>query len=352
MRLLLLALGLFPLAVGAPAPTSSAPTSAVPALTAPRSDDDAPAATAAEAPAAFSDERAAFAVRVRSLTIPYRVMALFVMPNDSLRLHATAPGAPAGAVRTISTAARFSMTARRGLVRPTGPRTWQWTAPSAPGLYPLTVTDATSGDAIRLNVFVLTPYDHRQRRLDGYRIGHYRRKPLRDNPVYERPPGFVRLTAANRDVRVAPHFTLGQFACKQTDAYPQYLLLREQLLLKLEAILQSVNAHGHAVRTLHVMSGYRTPYYNRSIGNQTDYSRHLYGGAADIFVDADGDAHMDDLNDDGAVTRADARLLADLVEAAHDGAPQPITGGMGIYGPAPHRGPFVHVDARGYRARW
>jgi uncharacterized protein YcbK (DUF882 family) len=131
------------------------------------------------------------------------------------------------------------------------------------------------------------------------------------------------------------------------------LLLREELLLKLEALLQAVNKRGVAVNTLHVMSGFRTPHYNRAIGNQTDYSRHLYGGAADVFVDADGDGTMDDVTGDGTTTRADARWLANLVESLQDGADMPpVIGGLGVYGPAPHRGPFVHVDARGYRARW
>lgn len=298
--------------------------------------------------AAFSDERAGFSVQVGDLDIPYRVMALFVMPNERLALNATT-----SVFSTVSTGARFSMTAERGRLDASGPRAWQWTAPETPGLYPLTITDAARGERIRLNVFVLMPYDARQQRIGEYRIGHYRRKPLRDNPIYERPRGFVKLTEANRDVRVAPHFTLGQFACKQTDDFPQYLLLREELLLKLEAVLQTVNARGHAVPTLHVMSGFRTPHYNRSIGNQTDYSRHLYGGAADIFVDADGDEHMDDLNGDGHVTRADAEVLANIVDGLQrDADAAPEVGGLGVYGPAPHRGPFVHVDARGDRARW
>lgn len=306
-----------------------------------------PASSADDAPAPFSAERATFSVDVRGLTIPYRVMGLFVMPNESLRLDAQAT------VTTISTRARFTMTAQSGLVKPAGPRTWQWTAPDTPGLYPIDITDRASGESIRLNVFVLTPYDHRQRRLDGYRIGHYRRKPLRDDPIYERPAGFIQLTETNRDIRIAPHFTLGQFACKQTDDFPQYLLVREQLLLKLEAILQAANARGYEARTLHVMSGFRTPHYNRSIGNRTDYSRHLYGGAADIFIDTDGDNRMDDLDGDGAATRDDARLLANIVESLQsDDTSSLHVGGLGIYGPAPHRGPFIHIDARGYRARW
>ncbi|NBC16040.1 MAG: hypothetical protein GVY18_01850, partial [Bacteroidetes bacterium] len=89
------------------------------------------------------------------------------------------------------------------------------------------------------------------------------------------------------------------------------------------------------------------------IGNRTKYSRHLYGGAADIFVDVDADGAMDDLNDDGRVTRADAKVLAAIVEAQSDETwYQPFLGGLGIYGPAPHRGPFIHVDVRGHRARW
>lgn len=310
-----------------------------------------PASTPSDDPAPFADGRADFAVRADDLVIPYRVMGLFVMPNERVDLEAEA-----GAFATVSAAstprARFSATTDHGRLHTTGPRTWQWTAPDAPGLYPITVTDAARGERIRLNVFVLTPYDHRQRRIGAFRIGHYRRKPLRNNPVYERPAGFIELTRANQSARVSPHFTLGQFASKQTNAFPQYLLLREELLFKLEALLQAINARGIAANTLHVMSGFRTPHYNRAIGNRTDYSRHLYGGAADVFIDRDGDAYMDDLTGDGVATRADAEVLAAIVESLQDREAPPVVGGLGIYGPAPHRGPFIHVDARGYRARW
>jgi hypothetical protein len=298
-------------------------------------------------PAPFSDERARFSVQVGDLTIPYRVMGLFVMPGERVPLNAKA-----NAFSTISTRTRFTMDAPHGVLRSTGLRAWQWTAPDTPGLYPLTITDAASNERIRLNVFVMTPYDHRARRIGAFRIGHYRRKPLRDNPIYERPKGFIQLTEANRAARVSPHFTLEQFACKQTSDYPQYLLLREELLLKLEALLQAVNERGVATHTLHVMSGFRTPHYNRAIGNRTDYSRHLYGGAADVFVDTDEDGYMDDVTGDGASNRADAEWLARRVESLQRSADAPDIGGLGVYGPAPHRGPFVHVDARGYRARW
>lgn len=61
------------------------------------------------------------------------------------------------------------------------------------------------------------------------------------------------------------------------------------------------------------MSGYRTPYYNRSIGNETRYSRHVYGDAADIYVDDDDDGIMDDLDGDGKSTLDDARTLGEVI---------------------------------------
>lgn len=62
---------------------------------------------------------------------------------------------------------------------------------------------------------------------------------------------------------------------------------------------------------------------------------------------------MDDVDGSGEVTIDDARVLHRMVEAMTD-EPwyRPFIGGLGLYGPAPHRGPFIHVDTRGYAARW
>ena len=101
------------------------------------------------------------------------------------------------------------------------------------------------------------------------------------------------------------------------------------------------------------MSGFRTPLYNGSIGNQSVYSRHLWGGAADIFLDKDGDGVMDDLNRDGHSDFADARIPFDLSERVDLGeSPGIRPGGMGTYRRNAVHGPFVHVDARGRSARW
>ncbi len=289
----------------------------------------------------FTRGEGAFSVQFGDETIRHRVMAVPVRPDTSLRLAAAA-----------DPSAGYRVDAPEGTVRAASGHRWQFSAPSTPGLYPVTVTDTTSGAAVRLQVFVLRPWDHEGRRLDGYRIGRYEQEPLGGRERYEPPAGFIEVTPENKDVPVSPNFRLEQFLCKQADGAPQFALVRTRLLRRLETVLAVLNDRGHAVPTLHVMSGYRTPYYNRAIGNTTEYSRHLYGDAADIFVDVDDDGWMDDLTGDGRATEADARYLARLVRRRPTPGDDRFEGGLGVYGPASHRGPFVHVDLRGERARW
>jgi hypothetical protein len=206
---------------------------------------------------------------------------------------------------------------------------------------------------ITLNRFETEPLSKiRNGYLNGYRIGDYPLKPLKNNPIYLRPSGFVKVTQENADVNVSPRFTLKQFICKQQTDYPHYLVLNEDLLVKLELIVDRLQTAGHQADTLHVMSGYRTPYYNKAIGNVT-YSLHQWGRAADIFVDEDGNQMMDDLNKDGRSDVRDAIVLRDLVEKLF-AEPQHkhLAGGVGLYDSTSAHGPFVHVDARGYPARW
>jgi hypothetical protein len=114
-----------------------------------------------------------------------------------------------------------------------------------------------------------------------------------------------------------------------------------------------VNRRGIDVPRLTVMSAFRTPAYHRSIGNSTRLSRHLWGDAADVFIDADGDGAMDDLNGDGRRDVQDARYLADLIDDMMDDPPPGVhPGGLAPYRPTTAHGGFVHVDARGRRARW
>jgi hypothetical protein len=62
---------------------------------------------------------------------------------------------------------------------------------------------------------------------------------------------------------------------------------------------------------------------------------------------------MDDLNRDGEIDVRDATVLYQIVDDLY-GTPiyERFVGGLGRYEATAAHGPFVHVDARGFRARW
>lgn len=224
----------------------------------------------------------------------------------------------------------------------------------APGVYPLGV-QAPDGDS--LVVVTLESFDAIQgARLDGYRVGRWPTSGLaaRDSR-YARPLGFIPVTAENQSTAVSERFRLRDFLTHdQKDVWPKVLVLRPALLDKLELIGDELDRRGLPSR-LHVMSGFRTPQYNEqgvgAKGGRASQSRHMYGDAADVFVDANGDGRMDDLDGDGKTTVRDARVLlavAEAVEAQHPA----LVGGLSAYPANSAHGPFVHVDTRGKRARW
>jgi len=90
-----------------------------------------------------------------------------------------------------------------------------------------------------------------------------------------------------------------------------------------------------------VHSGFRTPSWNL-INRFAGDSRHQYGDAADVAIDA---------NADGRFTLADSKLVALAVEAVERDYPE-LVGGLGLYSGPKYRTPYVHIDARGTRARW
>ena len=272
-----------------------------------------------------------------SLVVPYDTFAVTALPGDTLALR----------VRYTASA---QVVASGGALQDAGPLQWTWTPPPTPGVTRIDL-EAADSRQMRLHAVTLVPFDHADDAIGDYAIGDYQDEPLGGDPVYDEPAGFVRVPPDLEDVPVSPHFRLGQFLAKQEADGPKYLLLEPALLFKLERLLAAVRTAGVPADGLTVMSGYRTPAYNAAVGNTTVYSRHLYGDAADVFVDTDGDGMMDDLDGDGSVTETDAEWLAALVEgvvAEHSH----LEGGLGIYGPAPHRGPFVHVDTRGTAVRW
>lgn len=287
----------------------------------------------------YTDPRIPFDVRVAGERVAHRL--------------ATAVTVPGGRVRIRVPKGREGVRLRHqsGAVEPDGTDAWVWTAPESPGIYAARV-ERSDGAAVDLTLVSAHPASHVEGGvLHGYRIGAYVSEPLRGLDAYRPPAAFVEVRSEDRDVLVSPHFTLGQFLCKQPGE-PRFIALSGPLVRKLEAVLAAVNAEGPELATLEVMSGFRTPAYNRAIGNTTVYSRHLWGDAADIFVDRDGDGEMDDLNGDGRSSVADARVLSALVERVETAEAGLRPGGMGVYRRNAVHGPFVHVDARGYRARW
>jgi hypothetical protein len=189
----------------------------------------------------------------------------------------------------------------------------------------------------------------RDGRLNGYRIGRYPAAGRRGD-LYAPPRGFIEVRSGDRDTKVSPHFELGQFLSKQESDFPKYLVLDPLLLLKLERLVERLRRAGIDVDTLHVMSGYRTPFYNAAIGNVA-FSRHLWGNAADVFVDEDRNGTMDDLTGDGRIDRADAERLKALALDVERASPD-LVGGVASYPGTAAHGPFVHVDVRGRAARW
>lgn len=199
-------------------------------------------------------------------------------------------------------------------------------------------------------------------RVSGGRIGQYLVGSWPSNvtsvptPENYRPPrGFIRVTPENRDVRISEHFRLGEFLTKgQTDVWPKYVVINPRMVDKAELTIQELRAMGHPVERVGVISGFRTPNYNASGGNtqgRGELSRHMYGDAVDFFVDNDGDFRMDDLNGDGRVTVADARIMAEAADRVEKKHPS-LIGGIGTYAPTGAHAGFIHVDTRGYRARW
>ncbi|HKR66458.1 MAG TPA: D-Ala-D-Ala carboxypeptidase family metallohydrolase [Thermoanaerobaculia bacterium] len=212
---------------------------------------------------------------------------------------------------------------------------------------------SAGGRELTLALAAAVPYDAMKNGvLDGYRVGKYA-EPLKGLESYEPPKGFVRLTGDNGTLRVSDHYRMKDFQCK-LDGPAKFVVLRTEALLKLEILQHELQTkEGLHFDRFAVMSGFRTPYYNSKIGNETEHSRHLYGDAMDIYIDANGDGNMDDINRDGRIDAGDARLLLHVAEGI-DESPEWgwLKGGAGVYHANAAHGPYLHVDARGYVARW
>jgi hypothetical protein len=193
-------------------------------------------------------------------------------------------------------------------------------------------------------------------RLGAYRLGYWpgERGPV-ESARYSNPDGFIEVTPANQDLYVSEHFRLRDFLTHdQPNVWPKYLVLRETLVDKLELVIAELERSGIPVQHMAVMSGFRTPQYNATGGDTTgrdELSRHMFGDAADVFVDNNGDRRMDDLNGDGRIDYRDAQVIVAAVERVEQSFTS-LVGGAGVYKGTAVHGPFAHIDVRGDRLRW
>jgi hypothetical protein len=190
--------------------------------------------------------------------------------------------------------------------------------------------------------------------VNGYSVGWWPAELRRMPENYANPAGFIEVTKENADIPLSTHFTLRDFITHdQKHVWPKYVVLREGLLDKLELVLSALESFGVETRNVSVLSGFRSPQYNaRGAGEgMAQSSRHQFGDAADIIIDANRDGRMDDLNGDGRTTFEDLRVLDRAVQLIESRYPE-LVGGLGLYHAMGPSGPFAHIDVRGSRARW
>ena len=221
--------------------------------------------------------------------------------------------------------------------------------PLLPGFYYLTLIRGADRQIIREPaVAVMRPFEEKLgTMLNGYRIGTYLAERLRRSRDNDHPDGFLEVYPQHVGLAVSKHLRLSHFLTHddQKDVWPKYVALNPRLLDKLELVFAQLESAGQGTSSqlaLDVHSGFRTPAHNRRIQLAARDSRHQYGDAADVVVDA---------NRNGLFDRTDYRLVVAAVEAVERIHPD-LAGGLGIYTSRRYSKPYVHIDARGTRSRW
>ncbi|HEX5870114.1 MAG TPA: hypothetical protein VFY65_06855 [Longimicrobium sp.] len=267
-----------------------------------------------------------------------------VEPGDSVSLPTTQQ-LPAGAQIVLSDSAK-------GTELPAA------SPPTSPGIWNVMLR---MRDAVRptggISVITLVPLSaKRAGRIGDYRIGNWpNEQGGATNPIYRPPAGMIEVTPRNRDTWLSEHIQLKDFITKgQENVWPKYVVVQPRILDKIELVIQELETMGHPVENIFAVSGFRTPAYNAGGGNTSGrgkLSRHMYGDAMDIAVDNDNNGIMDDLNGDGRINLSDARVIGAAVDRVEAKYPA-MVGGMHYYPPTGGHQGMVHIDTRGFRARW
>lgn len=220
--------------------------------------------------------------------------------------------------------------------------------PASPGFYRLALVRGDKRRVVEgLTVAVLVPFkDKEGAMLNGYRIGTYISERL--GTGQEPPEGFLQIDSSDVDLPISRHLKVGDFLNHDgQEAWPRYAAVSPRLLDKLELVIAELARwHGGTVDdvdlALDVHSGFRAPDHNRQIARAARDSQHQYGDAADVAIDANGD---------GKFTSMDSRMVGLAVEIVELKHPD-LVGGLGMYTSGHMGTTYVHIDARGKRARW
>ena len=172
-----------------------------------------------------------------------------------------------------------------------------------------------------LSVAVLVPFAQKfGGTVNGYRVGSWPFERLGG----ERPIGFLEVTRRTASLPLSRHLTLGDFVTHDNQSqWPRYVVVSPRLLDKLELVVDEI-AQLRGVRdplriSVNVHSGFRTPLHNAGVEGSALNSRHQYGDAADVAIDADGD---------GRFTSFDSRVVGLAVEMVERRHPD-MAGGVG-----------------------
>lgn len=220
-------------------------------------------------------------------------------------------------------------------------------APARAGFYRLAlILDGKRRVLEGLTLAVLVPFEEKEgTMLNGYRIGTYLAERLAGNQ--DPPDGFLEITERDVDIQISTHLRVADFLNHDNqETWPRYAAINPRLLDKIELVISELTRWHGSERpvdlALDVKSGFRGPDHNRTIRRAAKDSQHQYGDAADVAIDANGD---------GRYTAMDSRMVGLAVEIVELRHPS-LVGGLGIYTSGHSRTTYVHIDARGKRARW
>lgn len=190
--------------------------------------------------------------------------------------------------------------------------------------------------------------------------------------TYQPPKLFYAVTPETYRLRIFKDYTLGDFDLDPRFlplTYPRYIAINPRILKKIDLLETIVRNAGVHLTKFRIFYGFRSPAYNlgsrEEEGNKnlkSKYSIHMYGLAVDIMIDEDDNLIMDDLNGDGYTSEDDAKKLLQYVNQLDKELTDKGSDLVGGAGPYPHldfyergayaQSPYVHMDARGYMARW